>query len=204
MEWPPKTFEAATHLEIWMTVTAQGAINTLLASKAMHGAKNILDVGGGDGTIAVAMIRDSNLRESDASTKVTVFNLPASAALAEVNLAATGMTERVGIVVGNFLTDELPRGADGAGFDRVLFSRVLTDWTPSACKMLFEKTRRALAPGGRLVINEAFAEGNMDYCASWEFRYIFYDTFGRVLFKPVKICLLCSYFMILFDHLLYL
>jgi len=187
VEWPPKTSEAATHLEHWMTITAKGAISTLLASNAMHGAKNILDVGGGDGTIAMAIIRDSNLQETNSTTTVTVFNLPASAALAEANVAAAGMTERISIVVGNFLTDELPRGADDAGYDRILFSRVLTDWTPSVCKMLFEKTRRALAPGGRLVINEAFAEGNMDYCTSWEFRYIFYDTFGRVLFKPVYI-----------------
>ena len=74
---------------------------------------------------------------------------------------------------GDFLKEELP-----GGFDRVLFSRVLTDWTPKVCLMLFEKARRALAPDGRLVINEAFVEGNLDYAIAWEFRYIFYDTFG--------------------------
>ena len=187
VEWPPKTLDAAIHLEKWMTVTAYGAIQTLLASNAMHGAKTILDVGGGDGTIAVALVRDSALRGSDVDPKVTVFNLPASASLAEANLIANDLTSKIDIVIGNFLTDELPRGAEGLGYERILFSRVLTDWTPSVCKMVFEKVRRALAPGGRLVINEAFAEGNLDYCSSWEYRYIFYDTFGRVLFKPVGI-----------------
>ena len=52
--------------------------------------------------------------------------------------------------------------------------------------MLFHKVRRALAPGGKLIINEAFFEGNEDYCTSWEFRYIFYDSFGRELFKPLE------------------
>jgi len=52
---------------------------------------------------------------------------------------------------------------------------------------LFEKSRRALVPGGKLVINEAFVEGNLDYSISWEFRYIFYDTFGRAMFKPLDV-----------------
>ena len=33
--------------------------------------------------------------------------------------------------------------------------------------MLFQKVRRALVPNGRLVINEAFFEGNEDYCVAW-------------------------------------
>ena len=83
---------------------------------------------------------------------------------------------------GNFLEDELP-----GGYDRVLFSRVLTDWAPNVCRMLFEKSRRALLPGGRLVINEALVDGNLDYAIAWEFRYIFYDTFGRAMFKPLAV-----------------
>ena len=54
------------------------------------------------------------------------------------------------------------------------------------CRMLFEKARRALVRNGRLVINEALVEGNLDYTIAWEFRYIFYDTFGRALFKPLS------------------
>ncbi len=49
VQWPPKNIDTARHLEKWMTVTAQGAINTLLVSEAMAGAKTFLDVGGGDG-----------------------------------------------------------------------------------------------------------------------------------------------------------
>eukprot|EP01034_Spumella_vulgaris_P021749 gene21749-27804_t len=185
--WPPATFEAAQHLEKWMTVTSEGATDTLLASKAMQGAATLLDVGGGDGTIAIAVV-GASMESSECNTiSATVFNLPASAALARENIAAWGMHASVSVVEGNFLTDELPRGPFNEGFDRVLFSRVLTDWTPAVCRSLFEKARRALAPGGRLVINEAFAEGNPDYFIAWEYRYIFYDTFGRVLFKPLEI-----------------
>lgn len=187
VQWPPKTFQAAAHLEHWMRVTAEGAIATLVTSKAMDGAKTILDVGGGDGSIDFGVIKHAQSKPDAVVPHVTIFNLPASAAIAQCRIVDENMTEHVSVVTGDFLKDELPRGSEDAGFDRVLFSRVLTDWTPPVCKMLLEKARRALAPGGRLVINEAFAEGNAEYFVAWEFRYIFYDTFGRVLFKPLRI-----------------
>lgn len=183
VQWPPKTPEAAEHLEYWMRVTATGAVSTLLTSHAMDGAKSILDVGGGDGSIAIALVQAATgANPNGAVPCVTVFNLPASAQLAQTHIAEMSMEKHINVVTGDFFVDELPRG-----YDRVLFSRVLTDWTPKVCKMLLEKARRALAPGGRLVINEAFAEGNQDYFIAWEFRYIYYDTFGRVLFKPIEI-----------------
>jgi len=182
VQWPPKTSEAAEHLEYWMRVTATGAISTLLTSNAMHGAKSILDVGGGDGSIGIAVVEAAKSVPDGVVPCVTVFNLPASAELANTRIAEAGMMDHINVVTGDFFKNELP-----GGYDRVLFSRVLTDWTPKVCKMLLEKARRALAPGGRLVINEAFAEGNQDYFIAWEFRYIYYDTFGRVLFKPIEI-----------------
>ena len=57
-------------------MTAEGAIETLLASNAMAGAQRLLDVGGGDGTIGCAMVK------AHPALAVTVFNLSASAALA--------------------------------------------------------------------------------------------------------------------------
>lgn len=176
VRWPPAGPEAAEHLEMWMRVTAPGTIKTLVHSQALEGARRLLDVGGGDGTVGCALVSEyPNL-------EVTVFNLPASADIARRTLAERGYSDRIGVHEGDFLQQELP-----AGYDRVLFSRVLTDWTPDVCRMLFEKARRALTPEGRLVVNEALIEGNLDYAIAWEFRYIFYDTFGRALLKPFAV-----------------
>ena len=76
VRWPPATPEAAEHLEKWMRVTALGAIKSILASNVMIGGAKLLDVGGGDGTIGCAML------QAYPELNVTVFNLPASAALA--------------------------------------------------------------------------------------------------------------------------
>ena len=83
---------------------------------------------------------------------------------------------------GDFLKEEFP-----SGFDGMLFSRVLTDWTPTVCLMLIEKVHRALKKGGKIIINEALLEGNLDYSIAWEFRYIFYDSFGRSMYKPLEV-----------------
>ena len=173
--WPPANPEAADHLETWMRVTADGAIRTLVNSGTMAHAERLLDVGGGDGTIACALV--SLYGNLDA----TVFNLPASAAIAERVIGARGLSDRVHVQIGDFLHDELP-----GSFDRVLFSRVLTDWNAETCTMLFKKVKRALRPDGRLIINEALVEGNVDYTIAWEFRYMYYDTFGRALLKPLS------------------
>ena len=186
VHWPPQTETAAKHLETWMAVTATGAVDTLLSSGCMDGAARLLDVGGGDGTIAMAVVTAYQSQKMTA----TVFNLQASADLALDNIQANGIADTVDVVVGDFLKDPLP--ADGA-YDRVLFSRVLTDWDATTCRMLLEKAKAVLqktksktGKDGRLVINEAFMEGNGDYCAAWEFRYIFYDTFGRAVYKSFE------------------
>jgi SAM-dependent methyltransferase len=174
MTWPPQTKEAAAHLELWMTITANEAIAALERGTDWSNTKTLLDVGGGDGTIACALVRRFE------QLQVTVFNLPASAALARERIAREKLQERVKVVEGNFLEDTLPHG-----FDRVQFSRVLADWDPAVCQMLLEKSRSALEPGGSLVISEPFDDTNHDLAISWEFRYTFYDDFGVQTYKSI-------------------
>jgi len=176
VRWPPPGPEQADHLETWMRVTADGAIGCITSSGCVDQTRKLLDVGGGDGTIGCA------LTEAYPELEVAVFNLPASAFLARQNIHDRGCGERVKVVEGDFLQDELP-----SGYDTIMFSRVLTDWTPDVCQMLFEKSNRALESNGRLLINEALVDENLNYAISWEFRYLFYDTFGRAMFKPLKV-----------------
>lgn len=172
--WPPDGLAAAEHIETWMRVTADGAVKALIGSGTMEGVRQLLDVGGGDGTVGCLLTKQ--YPELD----VLVFNLPASAYIARRTIAHAGCTEHVKVHEGDFLKDELPAGADC-----VLFNRVMADWSPDICSMLMQKSRRALAPGGRLVINEPLADRNRDCTTAWQFRYIFYDTFGQATFKTL-------------------
>jgi SAM-dependent methyltransferase len=172
VRWPPRTKEAAEHLELWMTITANEAITALERGTDWTNVKTVLDVGGGDATIACALVRKYD------HLTATVFNLPNSAEMARQRIARERLESRVRVVEGNFLEDELPKG-----FDRVQFSRVLADWDPAVCQMLLKKSRAALNPGGSLVISEPFDDTNKDLAISWEFRYTFYDDFGVQTYK---------------------
>ena len=177
INWPYATRESVAHFEYyWMRLTAAGSIDTLLMSQAVAKADKLLDIGGGDGTVGCALC------SAYPHMQVTVFNLPVSAELALAHIAERQMTQRVHVHEGDFFKDEFP-----TGFDHVLFNRTLADWQPTVCKMLFDKVRRSMAPGGKLVINEAMLEGNTDFTLAWEFRYIFYDSYGRALFKPLSV-----------------
>jgi SAM-dependent methyltransferase len=174
VRWPPRTKEAAEHLEYWMTITANEAWAALERGTDWATTKTLLDVGGGDGSVACALVRKYD------HLQATVFNLPASADLARARIAREKLESRVRVVEGNFLEDALP-----LEFDRVLFSRVLADWDPAVCQMLLKKARASLNPGGSAVICEPFDDTNRDLALSWEFRYTFYDDFGVQTYKPI-------------------
>ncbi|MEY4579993.1 MAG: hypothetical protein RL701_4696 [Pseudomonadota bacterium] len=174
VRWPPRTKEAAEHLELWMSITANEAILALEHGAEWNSTKALLDVGGGDGGIACALARKYD------HLRTTVFNLQASADLARARIVREKLEPRVEVVEGDFLEDALPRG-----FDRVLFSRVLADWSPTICQMLLKKARAALNPGGSVVISEPFDDTNRDLAISWEFRYTFYDDFGAGVYKSI-------------------
>jgi hypothetical protein len=173
--WPPRTKEAAEYLEYWMTITANEAWTALEHGTDWANTKTLLDVGGGDATIACALVREYE------HLHVTVFNLPASADLARARIAREKLESRVQVVEGNFLEDALPKG-----FDRVQFARVLADWDQAVCQMLLKKARASLNPGGSVVISEPFDDTNRDLAVAWEFRYTFYDDFGVQTYKSIS------------------
>ncbi|GAA2853716.1 class I SAM-dependent methyltransferase [Streptosporangium fragile] len=108
-------------------------------------AFRLLDVGGGDGTLAAALLPCSP------ELRVDVFNLPAAEPLVERTRRDSGQEDRLGFVVGDFLRGPLPRGYDGMSLVRVLH-----DWPVSTARTLLRKVHEALKPGGRVMICEEF------------------------------------------------
>jgi len=106
----------------------------------------LLDVGGGDGTFLCAVA------ERVPGLQLQLFDLPAVIERARSNLATRGLAGRVRCTGGSFLTDELPRGADV-----VSLIRVLHDHDDPVVATILRAVRRALPPGGSVVIGEPLA-----------------------------------------------
>lgn len=97
-------------------VSAKGAIQRLVDSECLHGSKKILDVGGGDGTIAISLVKE----HLPSDVNITVYNLPASAELARRNVEYYECMGQVQVADGNFLEDiDFP-----GSFDTIMFNRV--------------------------------------------------------------------------------
>lgn len=143
--WPPSDDEQVRGFEASMAA----GMPPIVESFAQHhdavfplGAR-VLDVGGGDGTLACALARERP------DLRVDVLNLPAVAPLVEARFATSEHASRLGFVACDFLAESLP-----AGYDVVLFVRVLHDWPARTARALLMGARASLSTRGRVVICE--------------------------------------------------
>jgi demethylspheroidene O-methyltransferase len=145
--WPPKTDEDVRGFEQSMAAGCGPIVEALSAARGeVFGSRTKwLDVGGGDGTVAEPLLR------ADPRLICDVFNLPAVAPLVAERARAAGLAGRLGFAGGDFLAGPLPEG-----YDVLTFARVLHDWPADVARMLLEKAKQALPPGGRIAVCEEF------------------------------------------------
>jgi len=172
-QWPPRNEQESISIENWMTRTTTSPLIALYSAIDFNDVSHLLDIGGGDGTIACA------LASKFPQLKVTVYNLPKACELARIKIDKADLANRVHVIEGDFLVDDL----FPVGYDLILFSRVLCDWSPETAKKLLLKAYESIEEGGQVAICEAFQENNKAFALAWEFRYIFWDEFETEVFK---------------------
>jgi len=102
---------------------------------------HVVDAGGGDGTNAIALAkRYPNL-------KVTVYDSESVCRIAQQNIEAEGLSDRVSTWIGNFLTDPFPPGVDA-----IMFCHILTIWSIERNQELLKKCWESLPANGAVVI----------------------------------------------------
>jgi demethylspheroidene O-methyltransferase len=123
---------------------------------------SVLDVGGGEGVFVEALARAAP------RLALTLFDLPAVAERARARLGTAGLGERVRVVGGDVFADPLPRP-----MDVVSFVRVLHDHDDEAVLAILGAARRALRPGGTLLVAEPMS-GTVGAEASGDAYFGFY------------------------------
>jgi demethylspheroidene O-methyltransferase len=119
----------------------------VLGAYALQRHRCLLDVGGGDGGFACAAAAQAP------ALQVMVFDLPGVVQGAVQRFAQAGLSGRCTAHGGDFFCDELPRGAD-----LITLLRVVHDHDDARVLRLLGAVRRALAPGGRLLLAEPLAD----------------------------------------------
>ncbi len=115
------------------------------------GCKHILDVGGGSGLYAVALLL------ADPELRVTVWDRPEVLRLAEEFGLKYGVSKRLDLHSGDMFNDAVPLGHDG-----VLLSNILHDWDVPECLSLLKRLHGAVPKGTPLWIHDVFLADALD------------------------------------------
>jgi acetylserotonin N-methyltransferase len=107
--------------------------------------RHLLDVAGGSGIYACT------LAAHNPHLRATVVEKPPVDRIAAAAISRRGLDDRVSVIASDILANPLPGGADVH-----LFSNVLHDWDVPTVADLLHKSFAALAPGGLIVVHEAF------------------------------------------------
>lgn len=131
---------------VYSTLMAQSQqliAGDILAALPFSSFSRILDLGGGDGTFLMA------LACAVPHVEARLFDLPPVADLANRKFAAAGLSGRCAAVGGDFFREPLP-----SGFDVLTLVRVLHDHNDDDAARLLRAARRAILPGGTIVVAE--------------------------------------------------
>ena len=123
---------------------------------------SILDIGGGEGEFLLAMARRY------ARPSVHLFDLPPVAGLAAARFDDAELGDRASVIPGDFFADPLPKGHDA-----ITLVRIAHDHDDDKVLALFASIRRAIAPGGTLVIAEPMS-GDPDSARIADVYFAFY------------------------------
>ena len=148
-------FEAiyADQLKLKEFLSAMGGIqrgNFMMFSQEFDFTKyhTLCDAGGAGGYLATQVAMNNQ------HMRCISFDLPPVEPVARENINLMGLSDRVSVKSGNFLTEDLPQA------DVITMGNVLHDWGTKEKKTLIKKAYDALPQGGALVVIENIIDDN--------------------------------------------
>jgi len=115
----------------------------------MTGVRTLVDVGGGTGIYAIALL------QRNPSLRAIVFDRAEVLKVATEFAQSYGVADRLELVAGDMFRDDVPRG------DAVLLSNILHDWDVPECRTLVQRCAAATEAGGRVLIHDVFLNDDL-------------------------------------------
>jgi demethylspheroidene O-methyltransferase len=147
--WPyahQAPMHAAERYSELMSTSQTFVIEEILSSFQFNGYRSVLDVGGGRGRFASALV------QRHPQLQVALFDLPEVCAVTVRYLAQERVSDRIRVVPGDFTRGVLPHGAD-----LVTLVRVAHDHCDAVVSALLRNIWEALPAGGALLLAEPMA-----------------------------------------------
>jgi hypothetical protein len=134
--------EAGAAFNAGMSSIASSIHQAIAGAYDFSGIRLLVDVGGGHGRLMARIL------ERFPTLHGIVYDMPHVVEGTGPYLAASGLADRCEAVAGNFF-EGVPRGGDA-----YILTAILHDWDDEACVKILGNCRRALAPGGRMLIGD--------------------------------------------------
>lgn len=123
---------------------------------------HVVDVGGGDGTLLIAMLR------AYPDLRGTVLERPETAEAARRALVEAELTDRADVVVGSFF-DPLPTGAGG-----YVLSAILHDWEDEKARAILGRCAEAAGTDGAVFVVEKIGADGRSVRTDMDLRVLAY------------------------------
>ena len=126
-----------------LTAMVQTAV---LASYDFSGFDTIVELGGGQGSLLASIL------SKNPHLNGILYELPFVIAEAQQNLQATGLSDRIQTISGDFF-ESAPSGGDA-----YLMKSVIHDWNEEKCVTILRNCHRAMPDRGKLLLIESVVE----------------------------------------------
>ena len=104
---------------------------------------SLLDIGGGSGALPIA------ITQKNPHVRATIFDIPQVCTIAKDYIQKHNLSEKIQTQQGNMFAGSYPKGFDG-----ILFSQILHDWSYQQGRQLLQHAKDALTNGGWIIIHE--------------------------------------------------
>jgi acetylserotonin N-methyltransferase len=145
-ELPPEAISGFIGLMHVLTLPAAAGLGQL---DIFENIRSILDVGGGSGSLSMA------ITANNPDTQSTIMDLEPISEIATSNVAEYGLSDRVSTMAGDMFKDQWPYGHDA-----ILFGNIFHDWDVDSCQQLAQSAYDALPPGGQIMLHEILLAEN--------------------------------------------
>ena len=142
--------DSARHFTLALAGRAKNIAPLLAQAVDLTNAETLVDVGGGSGIYAIALLqRFPKLR-------AVLLDRAEVVKVAEEMAREYGVADRLTCQSGDMFRDPLPKA------DAVLLSNILHDWDVAECRHMVGHCAAALRPDGQIVIHDAFLNDALD------------------------------------------